>query len=290
MNTPPLPPPQASDERAQLVNWSLLEDPAIFQLCRQSLLNDGVMTIPNFVTQFGIQSLKSEVLSCPYNESTQNYTPYQDQGGDNRYPLTHPRNFKTHSSASFVGRKSLQNAKEGLCVSLFDEDRLRLFFSRVASRQLYRSNDENGSVYSYMIQSHHRPPWHFDESPYTAIFYLQSSDGGGEFEYVPWCRETRTVDDEDGHGVIRKVLMDERSNKYNGIKQMNVEPGTLLFFSGAHTFHRAAPITGTITRIGLVFTFSDEREFRNSDSVTKSNEWDPSDASVLMQNELSGMR
>ena len=44
------------------------------------------------------------------------------------------------------------------------------------------------------------------------ILYLQSSESaGGEFEYVPCCRPTRSVDDEDGHDVIKKKLIERKT-------------------------------------------------------------------------------
>lgn len=247
------------------------------------------MTIPNFARPTGLEILTKEILSCPYNESTQHYTSYQDQGDPcSIYPPEHPRNYKVHSSASFVGRKSLEGSQERRCIRVYDDDRLASFLSKVASRTMYQSKDENGSVYSYRLESHHNPPWHFDESPYTAIIYLQTGEGGGEFEYVPWCRTTRSKDDPDGHEVIRKVVMESSGGSADIVRRIQPEQGTLLFFSGANTFHRAARVSGSTARIGLVFTFSEEEDFCNSDDVKGSNEWDPSDSSKLVYNEQNG--
>lgn len=264
-----------------LVDWSLLTNPVVIQQCQQSLQSNGVMTIPNFATTIGVNAFKDEILSCPYNESKQHYTSYQDQGDFVNYPSNHPRNYKVHSSASFVGRKSLQLTPSSRCIDLCSDERLLTFLSTVASKKMYQSKDENGSVYSYRIESHHNPPWHFDESPYTAIIYLQSSEGGGAFEYVPWCRKTRSVDDVDGHAIIQNVVMD---NMRKQVKQIQPERGTLLFFSGAHTFHRAAKVTGSTARIGLVGTFSEHEHFSNSDDVKSSNEWDPAESTSLVYN------
>mmetsp|Transcript_21119 Transcript_21119/g.45860 ORF Transcript_21119/g.45860 Transcript_21119/m.45860 type:complete len:302 (+) Transcript_21119:57-962(+) len=290
---------------SSIVNWSLLESPAVIQQCRQSLQSNGIMTIPNFATAAGITALKSEILSCPYNESTQHYTSYQDQGDLANYPPTHPRNHKVHSSASFVGRKSLHTTQHRHCINLYNDARLSTFLSAVVAspKQLYQSKDENGSVYSYRIESHHDPPWHFDESHYTAILYLQNSQGGGAFEYVPWCRKTKSVDDVDGHDVIRKVVMggeqqksidiaimadddddDDSDNKSKlEVQQIRPERGMLLFFSGVHTFHRVAKVTGPVARVGLVFTYSENENFCNSEDVKGSNEWDPADSTKILQ-------
>lgn len=249
-----------------LVDWSILADTTTIKSCRKSLEDDGVMLLPNFVTPIGITRLKEEILSCPHNESVVHYTPYQDHGDYDNYPASHPRNYKLHSSASFVGRKSLETAAKGQCISMYNDERIIDFLSKVIGHKLYRSKDENGSVYSYRIASNHNPPWHFDESHYTMILYLQSSEGGGEFEYVPWCRPTRSVNDTDGHDIIKKILIEKDNNNNNDdlIQQVQPQDGMLLFFAGVHTFHRAAPIQGDTARIGLVFTFSEDEVFRNS--------------------------
>ena len=128
-------------------------------------------------------------------------------------------------------------------------------------------------MYSYRIHPEHDAPWHFDESPYTAILYLQNSEGGGEFEYVPWCRPTVSKDDEKGHETVKRILMDDDGDD-SIVWQISIEPGSLLFFNGARSFHRAAPITGPTIRVGLVFTYGETEGFANSDNVKNSNEWD----------------
>lgn len=296
-----------------LLNWSILDDPAIIERCRNSLREDGVMVVRNFATKDGLERLKAEVLSVPCNDSRQHYTPWQDQGDHVNYPSSHPRNFMMHSSAAFVGRKTLEHdTRDRLCVSIYNDgdtdycdeadlnndadnnnNRLLRFLSTVAIKKLYKSTDENGSVYSYRVHPEHDAPWHFDESPYTAIIYLQNSEGGGEFEYVPWCRPTVSKDDEKGHETVKRILMDcgkntddddDDSNNYDIVKRrITVEPGSLVFFNGARSFHRAAPITGPSIRLGLVFTYGEKEGFANSDNVKNSNEWDPEDATCMMQ-------
>ena len=288
-----------------LLQWSMLEDPAILEGCKDSLRENGVMVLKDFATKDGLEKLKEEVLAAPYNDSKQHYTPWQDQGDQTgRYPPDHPRNFRIHSSAAFVGRKTLETAtKDRLCVSVYEDsenetqqsnysgnehkqkNRLVRFLSHVAAKPLYPSRDENGSVYSYRIHPDHNPPWHFDESPYTAILYLQNAEGGGgEFEYVPWCRPTTSKDDTSGHEIVRKLLMERSSVEHDGdsemVKQVIAEPGSLVFFCGAKTFHRAAPITGPGLRVGLVFTYGETEGFSNSDNVRNSNEWDLKDAAA----------
>jgi hypothetical protein len=135
-------------------------------------------------------------------------------------------------------------------------------------------------VYSYRIHATHKPEWHFDESHYTAILYLENSgDGGGEFCLVPWCRPTKFKDDAMGHQTVQKVLME---GDLSLVRKVPAVPGTLVFFSGAHSFHRAARIQNggdqsSGRRLGLVFTFFEEDGHANSSSVKDINRWDPTE-------------
>lgn len=304
----------APESSQQLLNWSMLDEPSIIEYCRNSLRDDGVMVLKDFTTQYGLNNLKDEILSVPYSDIQKDCTPWQDQGDHTNYSSSHPRNFMMKKvSAAFVGRKTLEHdTTDRLCMSIYNDEnnnnekkendenenenkdeRLLQFLSSVADTKLYKSTDENGSVYSYRIHPNHNAPWHFDESPYTAILYLQNTEEGcgGEFEYIPWCRPTSSKDDVKGHEIVRTVLMDgggmeneeddDTNNKSDVVmKRINVEPGSLIFFNGSRTFHRAAPITGPTIRIGLVFTYSDIKGFMNSDDVKDNNKWDPVDATA----------
>jgi hypothetical protein len=261
-----------------LLHWELLEDPRVVSRCQLELRSAGAVAVGGFATSVGLQRLLDEVNRCPFNEAVNNFTAYQDQG-DARYAPNHPRNYRFESSVGFVGRQTLQQTPDQLGVSLYEEPRGRLlrFLSRVAGRQLHRSTDENGSVYSYLAMPHHQPPWHFDESHFTAIIYLQNGTAGGAFEYVPFSRPTKSKDDHHGHDIVRQVLMEGDTAS---VRQVAAEPGSLVFFAGAHALHRAAPVCGATgaaqldaARIALVFTFSETEGFQNSDETKHNNEW-----------------
>lgn len=252
-----------------LVNMDMLSDPDIMARCRQMLKSDGVMVLPGFATSEGLRLLKEEILSAPFNEATRVFTAWQDQG-DERFPANHPRNHKFFSKTGFVGRKTLERTPRGLSMGIFREEKMLHFLRAVAGVKLFRSNDENGSCYSYRVQPDYTAPWHFDESPYTAIIYLQNGEGG-EFELVPWSRPTLSKEDEEGHDIVRRVLMEGDRSR---VRQVSAAPGTLVFFSGAYSLHRAAPISEGL-RIGLVVTFGLTPDFANSATVQNNNEWDP---------------
>jgi len=183
------------------------------------------------------------------------------------------------STVAFVGRQTLEK-HTAHSTALYGDDEVVEFLSQVAGRQLYRSVDENGSVYAYRIHKQHEAPWHFDESPYTAIIYLQNGDDGGSLELIPWSRPTTEKDDPHGHENVRDVLMNGDMSK---VRRVAPEPGTLVLFNGSRSFHRAAPISNGL-RVGLVFTFGLNEVFSNSSDVKNNNEWDPNDRRHMTSN------
>jgi hypothetical protein len=278
-------------DEQQLVRWDLLEDPKIIEQCQEQLQTNGVMVLEHFATPKGLIDLVEEVSNAPYNEVLErSHTPWQDQGDYSNYPSDHPRNFRLTSSVAFVGRQSLTRTPHQLGISMYNNNKLVDFCSQVAKKPLFRSQDENGSVYSYRIHATHKPEWHFDESHYTAILYLENNNnnntnngqggGGGEFMLVPWCRPTKSKDDAQGHEIVRQVLM---NGDLSSVRTVPAIPGTLVFFSGAHSFHRAARLVGggssssSSRRLGLVFTFFETEGHANSDNVKDINKWDPED-------------
>lgn len=267
-----------------LLRWELLQDARVIARCQQELQNTGVAKVQAFVTAQGLRQLLEEISGAPFNEAVNHFTAFQDQG-DERYQADHPRNHRFDSSVAFVGRQVLESTPNRLGVQLYEDPRNRLleFLSRVAARQLFRSRDENGSVYSYLALPHHDPPWHFDESHFTAILYLQNSSSGGAFEFVPWSRPSKSKDDPRSHEAVRAVLM---QGSKTVIKRVEAEPGSLVFFAGCHALHRAAPVCGDTSRIALVFTFGEDASFANSEETKKNNEWSVQRSSTTQRSRL----
>jgi hypothetical protein len=211
-----------------ILRWDLLEDARVVTRCTLELQSIGVAKVREFVTAQGLEQLLGEISAAPFNEAVNHFTAYQDQG-DQSYPDTHPRNHRFDSSVGFVGRQVLESTPQRMGVRLYDDSQNRLldFLSRVAGRQLFRSTDENGSVYCYLAMPQHNPPWHFDESHYTAILYLQNNSEGGAFEFVPRSRPSKSKDDPRGHEAVREVLMQDNTAI---VEQIEAEPGSLVFF------------------------------------------------------------
>lgn len=92
--------------------------------------------------------------------------------------------------------------------------------------------------------------WHFDQNAFVVSLLIQKPDAGGAFEFAP---AIRSDDDENFEGV--KAVMDERSAH---VRELAVEPGTLVLFRGSHALHRVTEVSGAKPRIIALFSFDED--------------------------------
>ena len=89
--------------------------------------------------------------------------------------------------------------------------------------------------------------WHFDGNDFVVSLLLQKPQAGGLFEFAPGIRG----DDAPNFDAVRAV-MDGRPGL---TRLLEVEPGTLALFRGAHALHRVTPVGGPRPRIIALFSF-----------------------------------
>ena len=89
---------------------------------------------------------------------------------------------------------------------------------------------------------------------------IQSSDSGGIFQYVEKGRdfEKNFID----KNLIRLVL----NNNYS-IKELSVEPGTLILFYGRNYLHRVTPVRSEKCRILLTLNYNLEEGIELSENA-----------------------
>lgn len=91
--------------------------------------------------------------------------------------------------------------------------------------------------------------WHFDQNGFVVSLLIQKPEDGGHFEYAPAIRD----DDDENFDDVRAV-MDERSDR---IRQLAVEPGTLVLFQGSRALHRVTAVHGDRPRIIALFSYDE---------------------------------
>jgi hypothetical protein len=111
--------------------------------CQQQLQTQGAFVLPDFIQTEALAALLSEVTSVTPTESEKNHTVFQ-LPPDPAFAADHPRNTMVFARIGFVGRSLLPSTS--LLNLMYDWDPLKDFLSAIVGRQLYRSNDNEGSV------------------------------------------------------------------------------------------------------------------------------------------------
>ena len=91
---------------------------------------------------------------------------------------------------------------------------------------------------------------------------IQSPDKGGVFEYINKGRDYNSnFIDKD---FISSVLKDEVK-----VKQLVVNPGTLILFYGRNYLHRVTPVESIKPRILVTLNYNEEENIKLSENARK---------------------
>jgi hypothetical protein len=115
---------------------------------------------------------------------------------------------------------------------------------------IYRYGDPMGGLnLSVMVQDDYLR-WHFDQTDFVTSLSVQSSDAGGEFEYVPLIRNEKA----ENYDEVKKLLKGDNSR----VIRIKNHPGTLVLFKGRYSIHRVTPIKGKTSRLMGLFGFDSQ--------------------------------
>jgi len=157
-------------------------------------------------------------------------------------------------------RTVVRSAKEGTAYDrippdstvrvLYEHDAFCAFVGRALEIEpLYRSEDPLGALNFMYYGPGDELGWHFDSADFVVTVMLQSSEAGGEFEYVPMLRNG----DDRNDGDVRALL----DGRHRGVRSMSGKAGTLALFRGHYSPHRVTPVEGSRVRINAVLSFAD---------------------------------
>ena len=83
--------------------------------------------------------------------------------------------------------------------------------------------------------------WHVDQTDFVTSIALQSSEEGGDFEFVPKLRNKG----QENFEKVKALLKGSRE----GVVRLEMEPGTLVRFEGRYSIHRVTPVGGKRSRL-----------------------------------------
>jgi len=230
------------------------------QQSRQAVLENGVLTMPNFLQPDALRFIKQEGIDnrdrAYFKSNSHNVflTPSDDQ-----YPQDHAYNRQVISSKGCITDDVI--AKDSPLRALYDSTDFKDFLSFVFDEEaLYPYAGPLSSINLHYANKGQELGWHFDNSSFAITLMIQSALQGGEFEYV---KNVRNADagEMNFDGVNQVLDGNEKTQK------LSMNEGDLVLFRGRNSMHRVTPNESDQTRMLVVLAYNSQPNIELSESA-----------------------
>ena len=230
--------------------------------CYETLRKKSILTLENFLNQESLYSIQQEALLLEVRAfyCSQKHTVLLSQYDDN-IDREDPLNIEVISDKGCVPHDLINpNSKLNLLYnsSIFKE----FLISVLGIKKIFPYRDRLSSINYNYYQNEQQLGWHFDNASFAITLMIQSPDKGGVFEYINKGRDYNSnFIDKD---FISSVLNDEVK-----VKQLVVNPGTLILFYGRNYLHRVTPVESIKPRILVTLNYNEEENIKLSENARK---------------------
>lgn len=219
----------------------------LVEKARDEFAKRGVFLAPDFVRLDALRSMLAELEAllpqARYHNRTQPAGERKDNSGTYELPERYVQRYATITYDRFPANSLLRR--------FFECDALTAFVGRLFGEQsYYRSTDPVLACLAHIAKEGDGLSWHFDPNDGVTTLLLQRPEAGGVLEVAPWVRRGG----EEGRAIARSIV----EGAYDGVVQIDQEPGTLVLFRGHRSLHRVTPVEGPMARINLVCSYSSE--------------------------------
>ncbi len=228
--------------------------------CKRQIQEKSILILKNFLNKDCLIELINEALKLEDQAfyCSQNHTILLNKPND-ILNSDDPTNIKVVSDKGCVPHDLLDNnSKLNL---LYNSHLFKKFLKGVLNlSNLYPYKDSLSSINYNYYQKTQQLGWHFDNASFAITLMIQSSDSGGEFEYVSKGRDfNRDFLDKN---YIKKIL--ERKILP---EKIDVDAGTLVLFYGRNYLHRVTPVLSKKPRILVTLNYNEEEGVKLSENA-----------------------
>jgi len=239
--------------------WNIL-DSHVQDRCRAQLDGDGVVVLPEFLTDWAVESIRADGVTHQdqafYTSSSHNVylSPNNPE-----YSATHARNRQIISSKGCITTDQIP--PNSALHALYGATEFKQFLCSVLGEQaLHEYADDLSSINLHYAAAGQELGWHFDNSSFAITLLVQQPEAGGVFEYSKDLRDSAN-NDMNYDGVTS--VLDGQKN----ISTLSMDPGCLVLFRGRDSMHRVTPTEGEITRMLVVLAYNAEPGVALSESA-----------------------
>ncbi len=215
--------------------------------CRAELAETGACNLESFIRSDAAEAMADEALALiplAYEKNTRRNAYFTKE--DPSLPPDHPLRAFFPIKMSQLANDAIP--KTAAIQRLYEWDPLTDFIRRVLGLEaLHRIADPFLALNLTYLKAGDLQPWHYDHNEFTVTLLLQEAEAGGAFEYAP---RLRTAEDENFAAVKRLF-----AGKYQDVRTLPRQPGTLTIFKGRHAMHRVTGVEGERQRISALLSY-----------------------------------
>jgi hypothetical protein len=245
--------------RYPFFNSSESKRQALLQDCQEKLKTTGSCEFPEFVTPAALDTLTTESRALAKGAffKTVHGNAYLAPG-DDTLPATHPLRMIEDTTVGVVAYDEYPQGS--MLKAIYEFDPLMQFIGDILQlKTIYRYADPMGALNLSVMRKGDYLRWHFDQTDFVTSLSIESSESGGEFEFVPLIRDKNNENYDD----IRKALL----NEHPGIINIANKPGTLVLFKGRYSIHRVTRITGDTPRLMGLLAYDEHPNINSTDHL-----------------------
>lgn len=230
--------------------------------CHKKLKNDYILQLDNFLTTEAIKNIniEAEKLKKHAFYCNQFHTVLLNKKNRN-LKNNDPCNIEVKSDKGCVPHDLIP--KDSYLNKLYNSYKFRNFIKKVLNLQnIYPYVDTLSSInYNYYEKSQ-QLGWHFDNASFAITLMISSPKKGGIFEYITEGRDYK-------NNYINKELIKNVLEKKEKVKELKVNPGTLVLFYGRNYLHRVTPIKSKKGRVLVTLNYNLEKSVKLSKNARR---------------------
>ncbi len=240
-------------DRYPLHDLDSIQGKALIEACQTNLSATGVLTLDGFIPAEEAKRLVCDArLRKPLSHRMKGmFCPYSDdlsEEDDLRLPDDHPRRLKLPASHRFIAGDCIP-FDNSLQQIYRDQQFIEFLTSALGIEALYPISDALGGINILIYESGDANGWHFDATEFVISIMLQAATCGGQYQYIP---DMRSEKDENLGAIADRMLNPDMEH---GIRQIILEPGTLLLFKGKNTLHRVTRVEQGADRVVAILSY-----------------------------------